>query len=74
MSAATIPRRDWERRYAARVMQAIGCDPTAAAEIAKQAAEQHERDSLYHHESVAWSADPEGEADRHIAHWTDDEQ
>ena len=75
--ATAMTRQQWEQRYAARVMQAIGCARAPAAVIAAQAAEQHARDSLYVRECVSWSSGSDGPeywADAHMDDWTDIER
>ena len=75
--ATAMTRQQWELRYAARVMQATGCDPAPAVMIAAEAADQYERDSLYVRECVSWSSGSDGPeywADAHMDDWTDIER
>lgn len=62
-----IERAEWQRRFAARIVQVCGWDAASAAASAKAAAEQN-----YENNGDEW-LDPEDEADVEISYMEDDD-
>lgn len=61
--AATMSREEWERRYAARLMEAGGMDEVPAIQCAKEAADLNLVDN-----GDEW-LDPEDDADVEMSYW-----
>lgn len=74
-----IPRQEWERRYAARIMERAGWPEHAAIEAARVGAEEHERNERAAWNAVVWLGGPSGtfdtpeeQADEEMSCWGDD--
>lgn len=74
-----IPREEWERRYAARIMERAGWPEHAAIAASKADAEAHEESERGCGNAVVWWGGPSGanntpedEADAEMSYWTDD--
>lgn len=74
-----IPRGEWERRYAARIMERADWPEHAAIEAARVGAEEHERNERAAGNAVAWLGSPSGtldtpeeQADEEMSCWDDD--
>lgn len=75
----TITREEWQRRYAARIMEKAGWPEHAAIEAGKVGAEEYERNERAAGNAVTWhGADtgmldsPEECADEEMSYWEDD--
>lgn len=66
MAEPKMPRAEWERRYAARLMEAGGMPEIAAIQCAKEAAEQN-----LEFNGDEW-LDPEDDADVEMSYWEHD--
>jgi hypothetical protein len=74
-----IPREEWQRRYAARIMERAGWPEHAAIEAARVGAEEYERNERAAGNAVTWLggpsgtfATPEEQADEEMSYWADD--
>ena len=74
-----IPRGEWERRYAARIMEQAGWPEHAAIKASKIGSEEYERQERGCGNAVVWwggpngaNNTPEAEADEEMSYWTDD--
>lgn len=67
MTATTMTREEWTRRYANRMKEVAGLSEEDAMECANNAAE----DNLQQN-GDEW-LDPEDDADCEMSYWTDDE-
>ena len=74
-----IPREEWERRYAARIMERAGWPEHAAIAASKAGSEAYEEKERGCGNAVVWwggpsGADntPEDQADEEMSYWTDD--
>ncbi len=74
-----ITRAEWERRYAARIMERAGWTAEQAAEAARVGADEYERNERAARNVVAWqdkseygANSPEDDADEEMSYWTDD--
>ena len=68
---AALAREEWQRRYAARIMEVAGLDERAAMQIAQDAADGQEYFATAEGRTVAW-VDPEDAADSEMSYWGDD--
>lgn len=64
-----IPRAEWERRYAARVMGRAGWPEHAAIDASKAASEVYDEAERGPYGA---NSTPEEEADEEMSYWTDD--
>ena len=76
---SVIPRDEWQRRYAARIMERADWPEHAAIEAARVGAEEHERNERAAGNAVAWLGGPSGtfdtpeeQADEEMSCWDDD--
>ena len=74
-----IPREEWERRYAARIMERSGWPEHAAIEAGRVGAEEYERNERKAGNAVVWLGAPVGrletpeeQADEEMSYWEDD--
>lgn len=74
-----IPREEWERRYAARIMERAGWPEHAAIDASKAGSEAYEEQERGCGNAPVWwggpsGADntPEDAADEEMSYWTDD--
>jgi hypothetical protein len=75
-----IPREEWQRRYAARIMERAGWPEHAAIEAARVGAEEYERNERAAGNAVVWLGvsaggpwdTPEDLADEEMSYWDDD--
>lgn len=74
-----ISRDEWQRRYAARIMECAGWPERAAIEAARVGAEEHERYERQAGNAVSWIGGPVGrletpeeQADEEMSNWEDD--
>jgi hypothetical protein len=74
-----ISRDEWQRRYAARIMEKADWPEHAAIEVARVGAELYEEDEWSPDRPVVWWGGPSGEhmspedlADEEMSCWTDD--
>lgn len=74
-----IPREEWERRYAARIMERAGWPEHAAIEAGRVGAEEFERNEREAGNAVVWRGAPVGrfetpeeQADEEMSYWEDD--
>ena len=74
-----IPREEWQRRYAARIMKRAGWPEHAAIDAAKVGAEWYEEQERSCGNAVVWRGGPSGadnspedQADEEMSYWTDD--
>jgi hypothetical protein len=74
-----ISRDEWQRRYAARIMEKSDWPEHAAIEAARVGAELYEEDEWSPDRPVVWWGGPSGEhmspedlADEEMSCWTDD--
>lgn len=68
MSADTMTREEWERRFADRIKEVSGLEEQQAVEVARIAAEQNLADN-----GDEW-LDPEDDADVEMSYWDDDDE
>ena len=76
---SVIPRGEWERRYAARIMERADWPEHAAIEAARVGADEHERNERAAGNAVVWLGGPRGtfdtpeeQADEEMSYWDDD--
>jgi len=75
-----ISRDEWQRRYAARIMERAGWPEHAAMDAARVGAEEYERDEHAAGNAVVWRGvsagvlgdTPEDLADEEMSYWDDD--
>lgn len=74
-----ITREEWERRYAARIMERAGWPEHAAIDAGRVGAEEYERGEREAGNVVVWSgiatgffSSPEECADEEMTYWDDD--
>lgn len=75
-----IPREEWQRRYAARIMERAGWPEHAAIEASRVGAEEYERNERAAGNAVVWLGvsaggpwdTPEDCADEEMSYWEDD--
>ena len=79
-SQGVISRREWEDRYADRLMAQSACGPEFAREAATIGADEYERNEREAGGTVIWWGGgpgascntPEEEADEEMSYWDDD--